>query len=476
MPKKSVAKKAQKKLKEMSQKLVTKKEQKALKKKAKDHLWMHAKSWEDMSKPDGIQIFTEADGTQITDIEGNSYFDIMAGLWLVNSGHGRQEIMDAVYEQMKQLSYVSGWSFATLPAIELATKLAEITPGSLNKIFFVNSGSDATDAATRMAKQYQFLSGFEKRYKIIGRRNSYHGSFSGAHSLTGSGFFARKYFEPMMPGIRHVPHPYCYRCQYELEYPSCDMLCAKAVEQEILYEDPETVAAVIGETIAGAPGVIPPPPEYWPMVRAICDKYGVLLIMDEVICGFGRTGKMFACEHFDVVPDIMAVAKGLSSGYLPIAATIAKEEVHDKFKGGWPETFQHGTTWGAHPVCCAAALANVNIIEREDLPKKAAKMGKYLMNALKQLESHPTVGDVRGKGLLAAIELVKNKKTKEGFGPDDKFNDVLNQNFADLGLLTRVRNYIAICPPLIVTQKEIDELVQTLDKAFTRTEKKLRIK
>ena len=460
----------------MSKKSITKKEKKQLEKKARDHLWMHAKSWEDMTKPDGIKIFTEADGTRITDIDGNSYFDLMAGLWLVNAGHGRKEIIDAVYEQMKQLSYVSGWSYATLPAIELATKLAEVTPGDLNKVFFLNSGSDATDCATRMAKQYQFLSGFGKRYKIIGRRNSYHGSFSGAHAITGGGFFARKYFEPMNPGIRHVPHPYCYRCQYELEYPACNLLCAKAVEQEILFEDPETVAAVIGETIAGAPGVLPPPPEYWPMVRAICDKYGVLLIMDEVICGFGRTGKWFGCEHYDVVPDIMPVAKGLSSGYLPIAAAIATEKVHDKFKGGWSETFQHGTTWGAHPVSCAAALANVTVIEKEDLPGKAAKMGKYLQTSLEQLRSHPTVGDVRVKGLLAAVELVKNKKTKEAFGPEDTFNDILSDNFAKLGLLTRVRNIIAIAPPLITTKKEIDELVEILDKSLSKTEKKLKIK
>jgi len=460
----------------MTKKSITKKEKKKLEQNARDHLWMHAKSWEDISKPDGVKIFTEADGTRITDIDGNSYFDLMAGLWLVNAGHGRKEIIDAAFDQMKQLCYVSGWSYATLPAIELATKLAELTPGSLNKVFFLNSGSDATDCASRMAKQYQFLSGFGKRYKIIGRRNSYHGSFSGAHAITGGGFFARKYFEPMIPGVRHVPHPYCYRCQYELKYPSCDLLCAKAVEQEILFEDPETVAAVIGETIGGAPGVIPPPPEYWPMVRAICDKYGVLLIMDEVICGFGRTGKWFAAEHYDVVPDIMAVAKGLSSGYLPIAATIAKEEVHDKFKGGWPETFHHGTTWGAHPVCCAAALANVKIIEEEDLPGKAAKMGKYLQKSLNRLKKHPTVGDVRVKGLLAAVELVKNKKTKEAFGPKDKFNDILSDNFAELGLLTRVRNIISIAPPLIVTKSEVDELVEILDKSLTKTEKRLRIK
>lgn len=442
---------------------------------ALDHLWMHARSWDEMSKPGGVKIFTEADGTRVTDIDGNSYFDLMAGLWLVNVGHGRKEIADAVYEQMQKLCYVNTWAYATLPAIKLASKLAELTPGSLEKVFFVNSGSEAVDAATKMAKQYQFLSGFGKRYKIIARRNSYHGSTTGAQSITGGGWFQRKYFEPMVPGVRHVPHPYCYRCQYELSYPDCGLLCAKAVEQEIQFEDPETVAAVIGETIAGASGVIPPPPEYWPMVRSICDKHGVLLIMDEVICGFGRTGKWFACEHYGVVPDIMTVAKGLSSGYLPIAAAIATTEVADKFKGGSAESFQHGITWGAHPVSCAAALANLTILEREKLIERSAEMGKYLHNSLESLRSHPTVGDVRGKGLIAAVELVKDKKTKESFERDHPFSAKVSQRLLELGLLTRVRNIISMSPPLIVTKSEIDEVVRAIDQALGDAEKEFSI-
>jgi len=460
----------------MASRVTTDKEKQDYIQLAREHLWMHARPWEEMIKPDGVRIFTRAEGTRIIDIDGNSYFDLMAGLWLVNVGHGRQEIADAVYEQMQQLCYVNTWTYATVPAIKLAAKLAELTPGTLGKVFFVNSGSEATDTATRMAKQYQFLSGFGKRYKIIARRNSYHGSGTGGQSITGGGFFLRKYFEPMMPGMRHVPHPYCYRCQYELAYPSCGLLCAKAIEHQILFEDAETVAAVIGETIAGAPGVIPPPPEYWPMVRSICDKHGVLLIMDEVICGFGRTGKWFGCEHYGVVPDLMAVAKGLSSGYLPIAATIAKMEVADKFKGGFAETFQHGITWGAHPVSCAAALANLAIMERENLIGRAAEMGGYLLNSLEALRSHPTVGDVRGKGLLAAIELVKDKKTKESFERDNPFNEKLSQRMSERGLLTRIRNILSMSPPLIVTKSEIDDVVGIIDRALGDTEKEFSIR
>jgi len=275
--------------------------------------------------------------------------------------------------------------------------------------------------------------------------------------------------------VRHVPHPYCYRCQYELSYPDCGLLCAKAVEHEMQFEDPETVAAVIGETIAGAPGVIPPPPEYWPMVRSICDKYGVLLIMDEVICGFGRTGKWFACEHYGVTPDIMTVAKGLSSGYLPIAAVIAKTEVADKFKGDFDQTFQHGSTWGAHPVSCTAALANLTIMERENLIARAADTGKHLSNLLETLRSHPTVGDIRAKGLLAAVELVKDKKTKQGFERGDLFVERLSKRLTELGILTRVRNIICISPPLIVTKSELDEIVGAIDQALGDIEKEFSI-
>lgn len=454
---------------------VTKKEKMDYIQEARDHLWMHARSWDEMSKPDGVKIFTGGKGTRITDIDGNSYFDLMAGLWLVNVGHGRKEIADAVYEQMQELCYVNTWTYATLPAIKLASKLADLTPGSLGKVFFLNSGSEAVDSATRMAKQYQFLSGFGKRYKIVARRSSYHGSTTGAQSITGGGFLQRKYFEPMVPGVRHVPHPYCYRCQYGLSYPDCDLLCARAVEHELQFEDPETVAAVIGETIAGAPGVIPPPAEYWPTVRSICDKYGVLLIMDEVICGFGRTGRWFACEHYGVVPDIMTTAKGLSSGYLPIAAAIATTEVADKFKGGFAEAFQHGITWGAHPVSCTAALVNLEIMEREKLIERADEMGKHLHNSLETLRSHPTVGDVRCKGLLASVELVKDKKTKEAFEMGGPFNERFSQRLLELGVLTRVRNYIAIAPPLIVTRSEIDEVVGAIDRALGDTEKELSI-
>ena len=455
---------------------ISKKEKDELIKETQDHFWMHSKAWDQLT-PEMITIMDRAEGTHIIDVDGNRYFDLMSGLWLVNVGHGRKEIADAVYEQMQKLCYVNTWQYPTIPAIKLASKIASLAPGDLDSVYFVLNGSDAVDTAYLMAKQYQALSGYPKKYKIITKKRAYHGAGSGAHTITGPSFFTRRVFEPMTPGIRHAAAPFCYRCEYELTYPDCNLLCASDIERQILSEDPETVAAVIGETISGAPGVIPPPPEYWPMVRSICDKYDILLIMDEVICGWGRTGKWFACEgHYDVIPDLMTIAKGTSSGYLPIAAVVARQKVRDKFKPGFQEMFQHGLTWNAHPVCCAAALANINIIERENLVDKAAEVGQHLITGLETLRSHPTVGDVRGKGLLTAIELVKDKNTKESFEMNDPFNNELGTQLAKVGIQTRIRNIMGIAPPLITTKDEVDWLVDGIDKALGETEKKYSIK
>lgn len=457
---------------------INKKEKDALIKDAQDHFWMHAKVWDPyMTNADMLTIIDRAEGTHIIDVDDNSFFDLMSGLWLVNVGHGRKEIADAVYEQMQKVCYVNTWEYPTEPAIKLAKRLANLAPGDLDCVYFCSNGTDAVDTAYMMAKQYQSLAGFPSKYKIISKKRAYHGVGSGAQSITGPGFFSRKYFEPMTPGIRHSAAPFCYRCEYGLSYPGCNLLCATDVERQILSEDPETVAAFIGETISGAPGVIPPPAEYWPIVRATCDKYGVLLILDEVICGFGRTGKWFACnDHYHVIPDLMTVAKAITSGYLPMAAVIAKKEIREKFKPGWAETFQHGYTWNAHPVCCAAALANIDIIEREKLVDNAAEVGNHLIAGLETLRSHPTVGDVRGKGLLTALELVKDKKAKESFEVTAPFNIELGAQLAKAGIRARIRNILGIAPPLIITKSEADWLVSSLDKALGEAEKKLDIK
>ncbi len=457
---------------------ISKEEKHALIKEAQDHFWMHAKIWDpNMVNPEMLVIMDQAKGTHITDVDGNNYFDLMSGLWNVNAGHGQKEIADAVYAQMQKLCYVNTWEYPTVPAIKLASKLASLAPGDMEYVYFTTTGSDAVDTAWMMSKQYQYLAGYPKRYKIISKKRAYHGVGSGPHGITGPSFFNRKYFEPFTPGIRHSAAPFCYRCEYDLSYPSCNLLCATDVERQILSEDPDTVAAVMGETISGAPGVIPPPLEYWPMVRAICDKYGILLIMDEVICGFGRTGEWFACNgHYNTVPDLMTVAKGMTSAYLPMAAVIVRKHVRDKFKPGWAETFQHGATWNAHPVSCVAASTNIRIMERDKLVENSAEVGSYLLSALESLRSHPTVGDVRGKGLMTALELVKNKKTKESFETVDPFNMELAQQLRKSNILTRIRNIIVIAPPLVTTRKEVDELIDGLDRALGETEKKFSIK
>jgi adenosylmethionine-8-amino-7-oxononanoate aminotransferase len=281
-------------------------------------------------------------------------------------------------------------------------------------------------------------------------------------------------FEPLVPGFSHVSPPYCYRCEFGLSYPACDLQCAKAVEQEIVAQGPDTVAAFIAEPVIGSAGCIPPPPEYFPLVRQICDRHGVLLILDEVICGFGRTGKLFASEHWNVVPDLMTVAKGLGSGYVPIGATIAKNEVYEQFLGDDSATFSHGITFGGHPVACAAALANVEIILREKLAERAAEMGRYLMDGLKQLEKHPIVGEIRGLGMLIGIELVADRQTKRQFPPSARVGQQISAVAWEMGLMVRNNwDIMQLSPPLVLTKEEADRVVDILDRSFAQVQAKL---
>ena len=439
---------------------------------ALDHLMIHNRNWNEMASPGGLKIFVRGEGCYVTDLEGKTYFDAMSAIWLRNVGYGRKEIVDAVCDQMQKLTF-HPHSQTTIPPIKLAAKIASIAPGTLSKVFFVSGGSEAVETAVRMSKQYQQRLGFGKRYKVISRRGSYHGSTYATMSLGGTPAFNRGEFEPLLPGARHVPHPWCYRCDYGLKYPDCNLQCAREVERTILFEGPDSVAAVIAEPVSVPAGVAVPPPEYWPMLRSICDKYGVLLIADEVICAFGRTGKMFGTEHWNVVPDLMVLAKGLSSGYLPIGACVAKSEIAAKFVGTRKDTFYHCFTFGGHPVACSAALANIEIIEREGLVENAAVMGQYLLDKLQRLYEHPIVSDIRGIGLMCAVEFVKDRKTKERFKPEDRLDDRLTEKFAEAGLFLLGHDVTIIMPPLIVTRAEIDELVTKLDRCIGQVEREL---
>ncbi len=437
-----------------------------------EHIWLHASHGRALLHEAGKRILVEGNGCIVKDIDGKEYIDGLAGLWLVNVGHGRREIGEAMAAQAGKLAYASSTQATTIPAIQLATRLAEITPGDLSTVFFCSGGSEAVESAIKITRQYHHLTGSPKRFKIIGRRGSYHGSTYGAMSVSGTRQMSEPFYSPFMQGTMHVAPPYCYRCDYRQTYPSCEVYCVDAIEQMIQFEGPETVAAVIAEPVSASGGIVIPPPEYLPRLRAICDRHGVLLITDEVINGFGRTGKMFASEHWDLVGDIMTVAKGLSSGYAPIAAAICRPRVVEPFSGGKEKKLAHLLTFGGQAVACAAALANLDILQGEKLVDNAAAMGTYLLEQLQGLSHHPTVGDVRGIGLLAAVELVKDRDSKEKFDIESEEVHTLNTLLADGGLLTRASHVIFLSPPLCITRAEVDRIVEIIDSSITAFEQR----
>ncbi len=440
----------------------------ALREAGNEHVWLHASSWHALASQQEKRVLVEGRGCIVKDIDGNEYIDGLAGLWLVNVGHGRREIGEAMAAQAGTLAYASSTQTTTVPTIRLATLLAEITPGDLSTVFFCSGGSEAVESAVKIARQYHYYCGEPKRSKIIGRRGSYHGATYGAMSVSGMRQTQEPYYSPFMHGTLHASPPYCYRCDYRHTYPSCDVYCADAIEQMIEYEGPQTVAAVIAEPISASNGIVVPPPEYLPRLREICDRHGVLLIADEVINGFGRTGKMFASEHWDLVGDIMTMAKGLSSGYAPIAAAICRPKVVEPFAGD--KRLSHLLTFGGHAVACAAALANIAILQNEGMVENSAAMGAYLLEQLEQLRSHPTVGDVRGLGLLAGVELVKDKTSKAKFDLEGEEVKTLNTLLLEKGLLTRASHIISLAPPLCIIRAEVDRVVEIIDSSMTAME------
>src|SRR5215813_14060152 len=442
---------------------------------ALDHVWIHSARWLDLAERDGLKVMVRGEGSTLWDARGNAYLDGLAGLYLVNVGHGRREIGEAMAEQAAQLAYSSSASYTNLAAVRLGDVLAGLTPGDLDRFFFCSGGSEAIESAMKIAKQVQAMRSFPKRYKIIARRGSYHGATMGAMSITSSR--NEKYFGPFMYGVSFVPSPNRYRNDFGIEGEEGDLRCAEAIEEEILAQGPDTVAAVIGEPVSVSNSNHVPSPRYWQRVRQICDAHGVLLIMDEVINGFGRTGTMFATEQFGVVPDLMTMAKGLSSGYAPIAAVAVSARLFDEFKQQ-DVPLAHLLTFGGQAVSCAAALKNIEILQREKLPQKSARQGRYLLGKLEALRGHPTVGDVRGLGLMCAVELVKDKATKEpfGWGPAaaaHPFSRRVAELMEERGLLTRVFMSVQLSPPLVITTDEIDRMVAIVDESLTVAEKEL---
>ena len=445
-----------------------------LKQMALEHVWIPIRPWNVMTGPDGYNIFTSGNGCRITDINGKTYIDYRSGLGNVtNLGYGRKDIADAVYAQIQKLDNRPTHEL-TVPQILLARKLSEITPGSLSKIFFASSGTEANETAIKIARKYQRLNGSPGKYKIIAGGYRYHGSTYGSMSL---GWrrpeLAWEDFETCLPGVVHVVSPYCFCCDLNLTYPECNIQCAREIERVIQCEDPRTVAALIDVPIATEFSV-PPPPEYWPMVRTICDKYDVLLVFDEVMTGFGRTGKMFACEHWNVVPDIMTVSKAISNGSVPLGATIVTKEVASKFEGGKEAILRHSYTFEGHPVACAAGLVALDIMEKENVVENSRNKGKYLYDSLQALRKHRIVGEVRGGlGLDCAFELVKNNETQEQFTDEEKgrISGMLKVKLRHAGLWGGVSYPFQLKPPLIITKDEIDEILRGLDKAIGEVEK-----
>ena len=449
----------------------------ALRQSALKYLWMHNRDWIQMAEEGEPQIVVEGHGVRVIDGEGNSFIDAKGGYLSVNVGYGRTEIADAAYEQMvKTAHYPSGT--ITVPAAKLAQKVADLTPGTLSRVYLVSGGSEANETALKIVRAYHQRRGEPGRYKIISRFGSYHGTTGAVLWLGGNPGAPRHDFEPAYPGMLYAPQPLPYRCERGCETASeCAIHCAQAIEDLILFHRPETVAAVIAEPVSSPMGAVVPGDEYWPMLRETCDKYGVLLVADEVVTGFGRTGKMFGMEHFGVVPDIMTVAKGIVSSYLPIAATVATTEVADVFGGG-DNMLKHVLTFSGHPAAAAAALKNIEILENENLVENSANVGAYVKEQLEGLEEdHPIIGDVRGIGMINAIELVSDRKTKARFSSDVEVATRLNEKFRKNGLILRADSdyLVTVSPPLCLTRSEADEIIDAIDLSLGELERELGI-
>ncbi len=422
----------------------------------------------------GSRIITRADGCYIYDGDGNKILDGMAGLWCVNVGYGRKELADAAYEQMLELPYYNTFfKTATPPPVMLAAKVAEKMGGHLSHVFFNSSGSEANDTVFRLVRHYWALKGQPQRQIFISRWNAYHGSTVAGVSLGGMTYMHEQGNLPI-PGVEHVMQPYSFNDGFGEDPEVFASRAAQAIEDRILAVGPENVAAFIGEPVQGAGGVIIPPASYWPKVEAICRKYGILLVCDEVICGFGRLGQWFGHQHYGIKPDIIAMAKGLSSGYLPISAVgvadfiVAELKAHDG-------DFVHGFTYSGHPTACAVALKNIEIMEREGLIERTrTDTGPYIAKAMATLNDHPLVGEVRTLGLIGAIEIVSKKGTNQRFGGrEGTAGPIVRDLCIKNGLMVRgIRDSLVFCPPLIISHAEIDQMVailrRSLDEAVPR--------
>jgi len=414
------------------------------------------------------------EGCYVYDDGGNRLVDGVAGLWNVNVGHNRAEVKAAIVAQLDELEYFQLFDGVSHPrAEELSALLIELmAPEGMRRVIYSSGGSDAVETALKLARQYWRLEGQSDRTKFIALRQGYHGTHFGGASVNGNTVFRRNY-EPLLPGCFHVDTPWLYRNPYSQDPQELGHICAGILEREIQFQSPDTVAAFIAEPIQGAGGVIVPPPNYWPLIREVCDQYGVLLIADEIVTGFGRSGSMFGVRGWGVKPDIICLAKGISSGYIPLGATAFNERIERAFKKNTDFTgaIMHGYTYAGHPVACAAGIASLRIVRDENLPANAATQGSYLLEKVKPFEKRfPAVGEVRGKGLMIALDLVKDKSTREPIDPQDGYaNEVAAATRAAGALVRPVGTKIILSPPLVLTREHVDALVSALEAGFSKT-------
>ncbi len=415
-----------------------------------------------LAKEGGSRIIQRGEGIYLWDSDGTRITDAMAGLWCVNVGYGRKELADAAHRQMMELPYYNSFfKTATPPAIALSEKLVSLTPEGLNRVFFANSGSEANDTVVRMVRHYWNLKGAHRKKTFISRQYAYHGSTVAAVSLSGMASMHAQADLPL-PGFVHVMPPYWYDCGGELTPEEFGIMAAQAVEERILELGAETVAAFVAEPIQGAGGVIVPPDSYWPEIQRICRQYDVLLVVDEVICGFGRTGHWFGSDLYGLKPDLMPMAKGITSGYVPLSAVMVGDRVAETLieEGG---EFFHGFTYSGHPVAAAVALANIAILEDEGLVEQVhSDTGPYLQQRLNEVfTDHPLVGEVRGVGFLAALELVADKQSRERFPKYGEVGGRCRDHCLRRNLVMRaVRDAMVMAPPLTATRAQIDEIVE----------------
>jgi len=459
----------------------------SLQQKAKDHLWMHFTRQSVMEDGGGVPIIVKGDGHHVWDSNGKKYFDGLSGLFVVNAGHGRKRLAEVAAKQAEELAFFPLWSYAHPEAIELADRLADYAPGDLNRVFFSTGGGEAVETAFKLAKYYWKLQGRPTKHKVISRSIAYHGTPQGALAITGIPGM-KEMFEPLVPGGFRVPNTNIYRAEemgfvpsgpdadYEYEF---GQWAANRIEEMIQFEGPETIAAVFLEPVQNSGGCFPPPKGYFERVREICDEYDVLLVSDEVICAFGRIGHMFAASAYNYEPDMITCAKGMTSGYSPIGATIVNERVYEPFKHG-NTAFYHGYTFGGHPVSSAVANANLDIFEEEKLNENVRENSPVFRSTLEKLKDLPIVGDVRGDGYFFGIELVKDKATKETFNDDESerlLRGFLSKALFEAGLYCRADDrgdpVIQLAPPLTIGPSEFDEIEGVLRSVLTEAWTKL---